>query len=89
MSCFQLNIANSRTVHKLQGRSIKNLVISVWDYTGNWVYVALSRVTTMNGLFLRLPLIANKCRGMSEELIAWLDEMRKSTPPKEKESDFV
>jgi hypothetical protein len=89
MSCLQLNIANSRTVHKLQGRSIKNLVISVWDYTGNWVYVALSRVTTMNGLFLRLPLNANKCRGMSEELIAWLDEMRKRIPPKEKESDFV
>ena len=36
---FPVSIANARTVHKLQGRSIKNLVISTWNYTGNWVYV--------------------------------------------------
>lgn len=40
---FPINVANARTVHKLQGRSIKNLVVSTWNYTGNWVYVVLSR----------------------------------------------
>ena len=40
---FPINVANARTVHKLQGQSIKNLVVSTWNYTGNWVYVVLSR----------------------------------------------
>jgi hypothetical protein len=88
MKCFHLNVADARTIHKLQGRSIENLVISVWDYTGNWIYVALSRVKTMNGLYLRLPLDFSKCRGMSDELKAWLNEMRKRTPPEEREPPF-
>jgi len=89
MKCFQLNVADARTIHKLQGRSITNLLISVWDYTGNWIYVALSRVKTRAGLFLRLPLDFNKCRGMSEELLSWLNDMRKRTPPSEPDSDYV
>ena len=49
---FPINISNCRTVHKLQGRSIKNLMVSSYDYTDNWIYVVLSRVTTIEGLFL-------------------------------------
>jgi hypothetical protein len=37
---FPLVCANARTVHKLQGRSIDILVISTWDGTRNWIYVA-------------------------------------------------
>jgi hypothetical protein len=88
MRCFQLNVAHARTIHKLQGRSITNLLINVWDYTGNWIYVALSRVRTRKGLFLRLPLDWNKYRGMSNELISWLNKMWKRTPPPEPENDF-
>jgi hypothetical protein len=88
MRCFQLNVAHARTIHKLQGRSITNLLINVWDYTGNWIYVALSRVRTRKGLFLRLPLDWNKYRGMSNELISWLNNMWKRTPPPEPENDF-
>ena len=53
---FPLNIANARTVHKLQGTSLQNLFVSNWSYGPNWAYVVLSRVRTSNGLFLRLPL---------------------------------
>ena len=56
LSQFPLNIANGRTVHKLQGASLENLLVSNWSYTPNWVYVVLSRVRTMAGLSLRLPL---------------------------------
>jgi len=52
---FPVNVANARTVHKLQGRSIENILISNWDYTGNWVYVVLSRCSTLKGIFLRKP----------------------------------
>ncbi|KAG7365075.1 PIF1-like helicase [Nitzschia inconspicua] len=73
---FPINCANARTVHKLQGRSIKNLVVIAWDYTGNWIYVCLSRCTTLHGLFLREPLNPNKTKGMSEEVKAFMKSMR-------------
>jgi hypothetical protein len=39
---FPVNTANARTIHKLQGRSLEAVLIHSWDYTGNWIYVALS-----------------------------------------------
>jgi hypothetical protein len=77
---FPLNIANARTIHKLQGRSIDNLVISTWDYTDNWIYVALSRVKTLSGLFLRTELDHSKCRGMSNAVQTFMQKLRKKTP---------
>ena len=77
---FPVNVANARTVHKLQGRSIDNLVISTWNYTGNWVYVVLSRCRTLNGIFLRKPLL--KTRPMSEMCKAFHEEFRSTKSPK-------
>ena len=54
---FPINISNARTVHKLQGRTIENLMIASFDYRDNWIYVALSRVTTLKGLFLMKKLV--------------------------------
>ena len=83
---FPVNVANARTVHKLQGRSLKSVVISSWDYTGNWVYVVLSRCSTLKGIFLRKPLL--KTRPMSEKnrLFHTFFRTRKKPPP---EPDFV
>ena len=77
---FPVNVANARTVHKLQGRSIKNIVVSNWDYTGNWVYVVLSRCSTLQGVFLRKPL--NKFRPMSEKNITFHMKLREQKKPK-------
>ena len=63
---FPLNISSARTVHKLQGRSIDNLMVSSFDYTDNWIYVVLSRVKTIKGLFLMSELNDIKARGMSD-----------------------
>ena len=57
ISQFPLNIADARTVHKLQGRSLNNLLVSNWSYTPNWIYVVLSRIKTSKGLFVQKPLI--------------------------------
>ena len=78
---FPINVANARTVHKLQGRSIEKLVISSWDYTGNWVYVVLSRCSTLNGIFIRNRL--TKTRPMSEKCIQFHDIFRKNKSPKQ------
>jgi hypothetical protein len=37
MEQFPVNTANARTIHKLQGRSLDNVLIHSWDYTGNWI----------------------------------------------------
>ena len=53
------NIAT--TCHKLQGKTLENLVINSWNYTTpNWVYVVLSRVTTLRGIVLNKKLDKNR-----------------------------
>ena len=50
-------ISNSCTTgHKLQGCTVSNILVNQWNYKGNWAYVVLSQVKTMDGLFLRMPL---------------------------------
>ena len=45
---FQLNIAHVRTVHKVQDRSVINIVFgSAWDYIDTWIYVVRSRCRTL------------------------------------------
>ena len=49
-------INNATTGHKLQGAGVETLFVHEWHYGTNWPYVMLSRVTTMKGLYLRMPL---------------------------------
>ena len=74
---FPLNIANARTIHKLQGRSLKNEVISSWKYSHNWIYVALSRVRTLDGLYLRHPLDYAMIDPPCEDLKRFMAKLRK------------
>jgi len=53
---FGMNINHATTGHKLQGKSLNELFISNWSYTRNWPYVLLSRVRTLEGLFIRQPI---------------------------------
>ena len=91
MKQFPVNTANCRTCHKLQGRTIKNLFISNWSYVGNWLYVCLSRCTTINGLFFRSNLDWAKCKGMSDECLEFLNRWRreKQIPPKHEPSIWL
>ena len=47
------------TGHKLQGKSVNELVIAEWSKVKNWAYVVLSRVRTLAGLFLEKPIPAD------------------------------
>ena len=51
---------NATTCHKLQGCTIEDLYIPSWSSQTNWPYVAISRVTTLEGLFLGRPLDPSK-----------------------------
>jgi hypothetical protein len=47
---------NATTGHKLQGTSIESLFVHASTTVRNWMYVVLSRVKTLKGLYLRRPL---------------------------------
>jgi hypothetical protein len=74
---FQLNEANARTVHKLQGKSLRNVVINSFKDFGHWGYVAMSRVKMMSGLFLRTPVDFTKCTGMDYQVRRFMEKMKK------------
>ena len=58
---FGVFINNATTGHKLQGMSKDILVVTdYWYKTINWVYVVLSRVRTLKGLFFKKPLDPSK-----------------------------
>ena len=59
MTQFPIVSNAATTVHKLQGSTLHNLFIHEWHYKSNWVYVALSRVRTRQGLFLQKELSTN------------------------------
>jgi hypothetical protein len=84
---FPIIVSNAVTVHKLQGRTIKNLLVSCCNYADNWMYVVLSRVKTRGGLFLRKPIDGNKLRGMSTMLLEFLDHFRTTKSPQEANED--
>ena len=86
LSQFPLNVADARTVHKLQGKSIDTLLVSNWSYTLNWIYVVLSRVKTMDGLHLRLPLdhakmSSTETKCLRDKTNAFLEGFRQSKSP--------
>ena len=54
---FPLISNTATTGHKLQGSSLMALLVNRWYYGKNWVYVVLSRVRSMAGLYLLQPLL--------------------------------
>lgn len=72
---FPITMNQATTVHKLQGKSLDRLLIAEWGSMKNWVYVVLSRVRTLEGLFLLKPIPDNadvqpgsNIRGMMDRL---------------------
>jgi len=58
---FGVNSNTTTTFHKLQGVSLNRMVIRSWSYKfPNWIYVVLSRVRTLSGLFICEKLNENK-----------------------------
>lgn len=51
-----INMNDATTGHKLQGMSKDKLIVVSWTFISNWVYVVLSRVRTLDGLYLLEPL---------------------------------
>ena len=73
-------VVEARRGHKLQGVTVQDLFVHNWEYTKNWPYVVLSRVTTRDGLFLRSPLSTDERKyAFPESLRFLLDNLRTRT----------
>jgi hypothetical protein len=59
--------------HKLQGKTVKSLVIAEWSKVKNWACVVLLRVNTLSGLFLMSSIPEDIDFGPAED---YLDMMR-------------
>lgn len=56
MSQLSINMNNATTGHKLQGMSKDKLIFMSWSFISNLIYIVLSWVHTLKGLFLLKPL---------------------------------
>ena len=84
MNMMPVNIATACTGHKLQGRSKDSLIVTSWPnfknnvIFQNWEYVVLSRVRTMDGLFLMQPLDKEKNYAPTHELMKYMKRARRA-----------
>ena len=80
---FGILVNVGTTGHKLQGMSKDIIIVADWYYSvHNWAYVVLSRVRTLNGLYLLKPLDPDKYFKSDHRLdgeVSRLLEVEKST----------
>ena len=77
-SYFPVVSNHATTGHKLQGKSMDQLVIAQWSKVRNWAYVVLSRVRTLEGLFLTEPIPSNIDFKPPSEYLAMMIRLRDS-----------
>jgi hypothetical protein len=78
---FPIICNNATTGHKLQGAGVENLFVHTWSSTRNWVYVVLSRVKRMKGLYLRFKMdkrLLSKYNEIPEELNDMIRDFREN-----------
>ena len=77
LTAFPVVVNHATTGHKLQGQSKDSIFVHAWSYTKNWVYVVLSRVRTLKGLFLREKLDSSKDFSNDSRMTRMLDRFRR------------
>ena len=76
MKVFPVICNHATTGHKLQGKSVDQLVIAEWSKVKNWAYVVLSRVRTLKGLFLTKPIPDDIDFSPSPHYLSMMDHLR-------------
>ena len=83
MQQFILNSNIATTCHKLQGKTLNILIINSFDYSKkNWVYVVLSRITSLQGLVLLEKLDDTRDFTCNSHLLRWEKRIKNSIEKK-------
>ena len=75
---FTVVVNHATTGHKLQGKTVKSLVIAEWSRVKNWAYVVISRVKTLDGLFLLKPIPDDIDFSPAEDYLGMMENLRKT-----------
>ena len=74
-----INSNISTTGHKLQGATLKSLIVNSWAYNcTHWVYVVLSRVKKLTDLVLNEKLDIHRNYNAKQELVRWGKYMKQT-----------
>ena len=76
MTQIPVNSSDAITGHKLQGLTKDNLIVYSWNKLTEWIYVVLSRVKTLNGLYLVRRLKLSDIKLPSREYLFFLGRMK-------------
>lgn len=71
-----VNASDAITGHKLQGLTKDNVIVCSWNKTTNWIYVVLSRVRTLKGLYLFRRLKLGDIKPPPRDYLAFLERMQ-------------
>ena len=74
---FPINIADAVTGHKLQGRTLNKMIVSSWESNfPNWQYTVLSRVKSLDDLYLLEPINEEKSYAASPHFKAFIKRIQ-------------
>ena len=79
MTQFPVNLNNATTEHKLQSMTKDIIIVVSWpkgETFCNWEYIALSRVCSLQGLYLFEPIDMNKSFEPSDELKSYFKRIQ-------------
>ena len=74
-SQIPVNSSDAITGHKLQGLTKDSLVVYEWDSDTCWIYVVLSRVRTLKGLYLIRPISKADIKPANTEYLQFMQRM--------------
>lgn len=75
---FPINLADAVTGHKLQGRTLNKMIVSSWKSNfPNWHYTVLSRVKSLDDLYLLEPIDEQKSYAASPHFKAFIKRIQK------------
>ena len=86
---FVVTVNHATTGHKLQGKSVNSLIIWEWSTQRNWIYVVLSRVKTIQGLFLRKPIPLDAPTAPHPNYTLMMDSLRAKITPRKNSPDIA
>lgn len=76
---FPINLADAVTGHKLQGRTLNKMIVASWNSNfPNWHYTVLSRVKSLDDLYLLEPLNEQKSYAASPHFKAFIKRIQKT-----------
>ena len=77
MTQIPINSSDAITGHKLQGLTKDHIIVYSWNKSTSWIYVVLSRVRKLSGLYLVRSLKLSDIKPPSRDYLLFMQRMEK------------